>query len=90
MHLTTRFAQLEVASALELWTEGFRTVEDIHQFFNAPTTLQQTNIHLMRKADGRSSGDAYAVFDSEEAAVEALQFDKQKLGSRWFAWILRA
>jgi len=31
MHLTTRFAQLEVASALELWTEGFRTVEDIHQ-----------------------------------------------------------
>ena len=31
MHLTTRFAQLEVASSLELWTEGFRTVEDIHQ-----------------------------------------------------------
>ncbi|KAJ8602005.1 hypothetical protein CTAYLR_002755 [Chrysophaeum taylorii] len=30
MHLTTRFAQLEVASKLELWTEGFRTVEDIY------------------------------------------------------------
>merc|ERR1719240_2407768 len=59
------------------------TVEDIHQFFNAPSTLQLSNIHLMRKADGRSSGDAYAVFDSEEAAVEALQFDKQKLGTRW-------
>ena len=35
------------------------------------------------KADGRSAGDAYAVFDTEEAAVEALQFDKQKLGTRW-------
>jgi heterogeneous nuclear ribonucleoprotein F/H len=37
----------------------------------------------MRKQDGRSSGDAYAVFDTEEAAVEAMQYDKQKLGSRW-------
>jgi len=59
------------------------TVEDILQFFNSPPTLQLNNIHLMRKSDGRSSGDAYAVFDSEEAAVEALQFDKQKLGTRW-------
>ena len=31
LHLATRFAQLEAASAQELWTEGFRTVEDIHQ-----------------------------------------------------------
>merc|ERR1719174_1855509 len=30
------------------------TVEDIHNFFHAPSTLQTTNIHLMRKADGRS------------------------------------
>jgi len=29
-HLTTRFVQLEVATALELWNEGFRTVEDIY------------------------------------------------------------
>ncbi|CAM9411979.1 unnamed protein product, partial [Hapterophycus canaliculatus] len=30
LHLQTRFAQLEVAAGLELWTEGFRTVEDIY------------------------------------------------------------
>jgi translation initiation factor 3 subunit A len=30
LHLQTRFAQLEVAATLELWTEGFRTVEDIY------------------------------------------------------------
>ena len=59
------------------------TAEDILQFFQTPSTLQLSNIHLMRRADGRASGDAYAVFDTEEAAVEALQFDKQKLGSRW-------
>lgn len=29
-HLQTRFSQLEVASSLELWNEGFRTVEDIY------------------------------------------------------------
>jgi translation initiation factor 3 subunit A len=29
-HLTTRFAQLEMATSLELWGEGFRTVEDIY------------------------------------------------------------
>ncbi|CAK9253998.1 unnamed protein product [Sphagnum jensenii] len=30
LHLQTRFSQLEVAVNLELWNEGFRTVEDIH------------------------------------------------------------
>lgn len=30
LHLQTRFAQLEVASSLELWNEGFRTVEEIY------------------------------------------------------------
>ncbi|KAL7498545.1 hypothetical protein ACHAWT_006443 [Skeletonema menzelii] len=30
LHLQTRFAQLETASALRLYTEGFRTVEDIY------------------------------------------------------------
>lgn len=30
LHLQTRFSQLEVATTLELWNEGFRTVEDIH------------------------------------------------------------
>ena len=30
LHLQTRFNQLEVATALELWNESFRTIEDIH------------------------------------------------------------
>mmetsp|Transcript_7673 Transcript_7673/g.11534 ORF Transcript_7673/g.11534 Transcript_7673/m.11534 type:complete len:968 (+) Transcript_7673:90-2993(+) len=30
LHLQTRFAQLEVSANLELWNEGFRTVEDIY------------------------------------------------------------
>jgi len=30
MHLTTRFKQLEVTTRLELWNDGFRTVQDIH------------------------------------------------------------
>ena len=31
IHLQIRFNQLEVATTLEQWNEGFRTVEDIHQ-----------------------------------------------------------
>ena len=31
MHLHTRFVQLEVATTLELWNEGFQTVEDIYE-----------------------------------------------------------
>lgn len=42
------------------------SAEDILGFFGNPSTLQASNVHLMRKADGRSSGDAYAVFDTEE------------------------
>lgn len=30
MHLQTRVSQLEVATTLELWNEGFRTIEDIN------------------------------------------------------------
>lgn len=33
-HLATRFEQLKVASALRLWHEGFRTIEDIHQIMS--------------------------------------------------------
>lgn len=31
LHLHTRFVQLEVATILELWNEGFQTVEDIYE-----------------------------------------------------------
>jgi len=30
LHLQTRFSQLEVATSLEVWTEAFRTIEDIY------------------------------------------------------------
>jgi translation initiation factor 3 subunit A len=34
MHLTTRFKQLEITTKLELWSEAFRTVEDIHSIMH--------------------------------------------------------
>jgi len=41
LHLQTRFAQLETASFLKLYTEGFRTVEDIYNILQIS--------HLRRK-----------------------------------------
>jgi len=35
MQLATRFEQLNVASELRLWNEGFRTIEDIHGIFES-------------------------------------------------------
>lgn len=34
LHLFTRFEQLETASYLKMWTEGFRTIEDIHEIMD--------------------------------------------------------
>ena len=59
------------------------TAEEVLEFFGHSESLAREHVHLMRRSDGRASGDAYAVFDSEEAAVAALAYDKQKLGSRW-------
>lgn len=57
------------------------TVDEVLEFFGQSPSLKRENVHLMRRADGRASGDAYAVFETEEAAVAALSFDKQKLGT---------
>ena len=58
-----------------------RPHDDDAEFFGQSPSLKRENVHLMRRADGRASGDAYAVFETEEAAVAALSFDKQKLGT---------
>ena len=39
LHLQTRFTQLEITTELELWTEGFRTVEDIHSIMHIRSLL---------------------------------------------------
>ena len=41
LHLQTRFAQLETASALRLYTEGFRTVEDIYNILQISRTRRK-------------------------------------------------
>jgi len=45
LHLQTRFAQLETASNLKLYTEGFRTVEDIYNI------LQISHHHRKHTSD---------------------------------------
>ena len=47
LHLQTRFAQLEVASSLELWNEGFRTVEDIYAIMQIGGQKKSTKPRVM-------------------------------------------
>merc|ERR1719253_2488175 len=41
LHLQTRFAQLETSSTLRLYTEGFRTVEDIYNILQISRTRRK-------------------------------------------------
>jgi translation initiation factor 3 subunit A len=43
LHLQTRFAQLETASSLKLYTEGFRTVEDIASIMTISNQRRKQN-----------------------------------------------
>lgn len=43
LHLQTRFAQLETASNLKLYTEGFRTVEDIYNILQISHHRRKNN-----------------------------------------------
>jgi translation initiation factor 3 subunit A len=43
LHLQTRFAQLETASSLKLYTEGFRTVEDIYNILQISHQRRKQN-----------------------------------------------
>ena len=49
LHLATRFAQLEAASAQELWTEGFRTVR----------RHPPGHAHQQKAAEGQAPGEYY-------------------------------
>ncbi|KAL3945639.1 MAG: hypothetical protein SGBAC_000295 [Bacillariaceae sp.] len=46
LHLQTRFAQLETASVLHLYTEGFRTVEDIYNILQISHQRRKQNPEL--------------------------------------------
>lgn len=46
LHLQTRFAQLETASILHLYTEGFRTVEDIYNILQISHQRRKQNPDL--------------------------------------------
>ena len=46
LHLQTRFAQLETASELHLYTEGFRTVEDIYNILQISHQRRKANPDL--------------------------------------------
>jgi translation initiation factor 3 subunit A len=48
LHLQTRFSQLETASMLHLYTEGFRTVEDIYNILQISHARRKQNPDLRK------------------------------------------
>lgn len=55
---------------------------DIRAFFEG-LSVEKGGIHITLNREGRPSGEAYVVFETEEDAKSALKRDKEKIGERW-------
>lgn len=55
---------------------------DIRSFFEG-LSIEKGGIHITLNREGRPSGEAYVVFETEEDAKGALKRDKEKIGERW-------
>ncbi|CAM9720101.1 unnamed protein product [Ascophyllum nodosum] len=55
---------------------------DIRSFFEG-VPIQKDGVYITLNRDGRPSGEAYVVFESEADAKDALKRDKNKIGERW-------
>lgn len=55
---------------------------DIRAFFDG-LAIQKGGIHITLNREGRPSGEAYVVFETEADAKNALKRDKEKIGERW-------
>ncbi len=78
MHLKTRFTQLETASSLHFYTEGFRTVEDI---FNI---LQIS--HSRRKVAGGSAAPKAKIMAAYYEKLTTLFWVSENYLFHAFAW----
>lgn len=78
LHLQTRFTQLETSSTLHLYTEGFRTVEDI---FN----ILQTS-HSRRKVAGGSAAPKARIMAAYYEKLTTLFWVSENYLFHAFAW----
>lgn len=78
LHLQTRFTQLETASTLHLYTEGFRTVEDIH------TILQIS--HSRRKVVGGTGTPKAKIMAAYYEKLNTLFWVSKNYLFHAFAW----
>lgn len=78
LHLQTRFAQLETASTLHLYTEGFRTVEDIYNILQIS--------HSRRKVDGGSGSPKAKVMAAYYEKLTTLFWVSENYLFHAFAW----
>ncbi|XP_064466470.1 epithelial splicing regulatory protein 2-like isoform X2 [Ornithodoros turicata] len=65
------------------------TAKQVVEFFAAPEESgcavldDEEGVLFVRKPDGRATGDAFVLFDSEDVAARALQKHRQVIGTRY-------
>lgn len=75
--------QMEYTQVLKLRGLPYSATEsDIVEFFG-DFTLNEENVHIARRPDGKATGEAYTEFPSAEVAKKAMCKDKMTIGSRY-------
>ncbi|THD29110.1 RNA-binding protein fusilli [Fasciola hepatica] len=62
------------------------TTEQIIQFFanaNCPVQFGEEGVLFVNRHDGRATGDAFVIFESQATAEEALKSHRQHIGNRY-------
>ncbi|KAK8952595.1 hypothetical protein KSP39_PZI004728 [Platanthera zijinensis] len=75
--------QMEYTEVLKLRGLPYSATEtDIAEFFQEYEAREE-NVHIVRRPDGKVTGEAYVEFESVEVAKKAMSKDKMTIGSRY-------
>lgn len=75
--------QMEYTEVLKLRGLPYSATEtDIAEFFQEYEAREE-NVHIVRRPDGKVTGEAYVEFESAEVAKRAMSKDKMTIGSRY-------
>ncbi len=59
------------------------TADSVTTFFSGVQLARGSPVHFILNHHGRSTGEAFVEFASEEQATEAAKRDRQRMGERW-------
>jgi epithelial splicing regulatory protein 1/2 len=73
-HIHAKFLFASMNAQIEFFTNGKSSCEVMHG---------EDGVLFVKKMDGRATGDAFVLFETEDMAAKALQKHRELIGSRY-------